>query len=252
MSRNFNPADSGYNEVASRIVEFRSRYPEGALQPVNPDQPYKVETIGNATFIVYTAAAYRGPDDTRPGIATAWEPFPGTTPYTRNSELMNAETSAWGRAIIAVLAADAKKGIATAEDIRNREAERGEQPNQRQGGRPQRRDEQGWPEASGPALVTKAMLSKLAKQFTTLGVTDRDEGLMTISLLTGIKVNATKDLTAEQAKKLIDILDPLTKQPHPSDALTKALEVAMAAMNNDQGALDGRVVTTHEEHDAAA
>lgn len=124
MSRNFNPSDSGYNEVASRIVEFREKYPEGALQPVNPDQPYKVETIGSATFIVYTAAAYRGPDDTRPGIATAWEPFPGTTPYTRNSELMNAETSAWGRAIIAVLAADAKKGISTAEEVRNRQAER--------------------------------------------------------------------------------------------------------------------------------
>jgi hypothetical protein len=29
----------------------------------------------------------------RPGIGMAWEPFPGRTPYTKASELMNAETS---------------------------------------------------------------------------------------------------------------------------------------------------------------
>jgi hypothetical protein len=39
---------------------------------------------------------------------------------------MNAETSAWGRAIIAVLAADAKKGIASQQEVRNRRAERDE------------------------------------------------------------------------------------------------------------------------------
>jgi hypothetical protein len=250
MARNYDPADSGYNEVASRIVEFRNRYPDGALQPVDPSHPYKVETIGNATFIVYTAAAYRGPDDTRPGIATAWEPFPGTTPYTRNSELMNAETSAWGRAIIAVLASDSKKGISTAEEIRNRQAEREQQPATNPGRQP--RDGQGWPAASGPALVNKAMLAKLANQFTTLGVADRDEGLMTIALLTGVQVKSTKDLTAEQAQQLIGVLDPLTQEPDPSAALTKALEVAMAATHQEQGVLDGQVITPEETHHAAA
>ena len=43
-----------------------------------------------ATMIVYVAAAYRTPDDSRPGIGTAWEVFPGRTPYTAGSELMNA------------------------------------------------------------------------------------------------------------------------------------------------------------------
>src|SRR5205823_6134471 len=36
------------------------------------------------------------------GKGIAWEPFPGPTPFTKDSELMNAETSAWGRAIVAV------------------------------------------------------------------------------------------------------------------------------------------------------
>lgn len=112
----------GYNTVPERIAEFFAKYPDGVLQAQDPSNPFRVETVGNKTFIVYTAAAYRTPDDPKPGIGTAWEPFPGPTQFTRDSELQNAETSAWGRAIIAVGAASAQKGIATAEDIRNRNA----------------------------------------------------------------------------------------------------------------------------------
>jgi hypothetical protein len=49
----------------------------------------------------------------------AWEVIPGKTPYTKDSEVQNAETSAWGRAIVAVGAATAKK-IASREEVRNR------------------------------------------------------------------------------------------------------------------------------------
>lgn len=122
MARDFQLGD--YHDVASRMVEAREKWPDGRLRPVNPHQPYRVETIGNATFIVYTAAFYRTADDPLPGIGVAWEPFPGKTNYTRDSELQNAETSAWGRAIVAALQADAKKGIASAEEIRNRHADR--------------------------------------------------------------------------------------------------------------------------------
>lgn len=115
---------SGYNTVAERLAEFRAKHPEGSLQPVDPAKPFEITEIGGRSFIIYTAAAYRTPDDPRPGIGVAWEPFPGRTPYTKDSELMNSETSAWGRAIVAALAADTVKGVATAEEIRNREEER--------------------------------------------------------------------------------------------------------------------------------
>src|SRR6266567_3942010 len=95
-----------YNDVAARITEFRAKYPDGYLAPLDRTAPYRIETIGDRIFIVVIAAAYRAPDDQAPGVGMAWEPFPGRTPYTRDSELMNAETSAWGRAIIAVGAAD--------------------------------------------------------------------------------------------------------------------------------------------------
>jgi hypothetical protein len=80
-----------YVDVASRLRLFKEKHPEGSLQPVDPAEPIKVVTIGDKVFLAYTAAAYRSPDDKRPGIGIAWEPFPGTTNYTRNSEAMNAE-----------------------------------------------------------------------------------------------------------------------------------------------------------------
>jgi len=110
----------GYVDVAERIRMFREKYPNGSLQPLDHNKPYDVITVGERSFVVYVAAAYRTADDQRPGVGMAWEPFPGKTPYTRDSELMNAETSAWGRAIIAALASDTQK-IASAEEVRNRQ-----------------------------------------------------------------------------------------------------------------------------------
>lgn len=112
-----------YNTVAERIAEFRDKYPNGSLQPLNHDRPFEVVKIGDKNFIICVEAAYREPDDARPGVGIAWEPIPGATPYTRDSELMNAQTGAWGRAIVGVLAADTKKGIATREDVENRQSE---------------------------------------------------------------------------------------------------------------------------------
>lgn len=111
---------SDYVDVPARIAEFRTKHPEGSLQPQDLSNPYRVETIGDRTYIVVIAAAYRTPDDPRPGIGMAYEQFPGRTPYTRDSELQNAETSAWGRAIVAALAADTKRSVASREEVQNR------------------------------------------------------------------------------------------------------------------------------------
>jgi len=106
-----------YIDVATRIVEFREKFPQGSLQQVK----YEFVVVNNKSWIVYTAAAYRTPDDERPGIGTAWEPIPGPTNFTRDSEVQNAETAAWGRAMVAALAVDTKKGIASSEEVRNRQ-----------------------------------------------------------------------------------------------------------------------------------
>lgn len=112
-----------YVDVAERIRMFRDAYPEGSLRPASLERPFWVEDVPNVgPRLIYVAAAYRHPLDPAPGIGSAWEPLPGKTPYTRDSELMVAETSAWGRAIVAALAADTKRGVASADEVRARRA----------------------------------------------------------------------------------------------------------------------------------
>jgi hypothetical protein len=117
---------SDYVDVATRLAEFREKHPDGSLQPADLSRPYGHLTIGADDFVVVVAAAYRSPDDPRPGVGMAYEPYPGKTNFTRGSELQNAETSAWGRAIVAALAADTKRGVASADEVRNRQADRDE------------------------------------------------------------------------------------------------------------------------------
>lgn len=113
----------GYIEVSDRIRAFMAAHPEGSLTgDVERIVSLPTETEAGKvtrTFIVYRAYANRAPDDPKPGVGTAWEPFPGLTPFTRNSELMNAETSAWGRALAAV--GFVGKSVATTEEIQARD-----------------------------------------------------------------------------------------------------------------------------------
>jgi len=106
-----------YVDVAERLKRFKEVFPNGSLQQVS----LQFIDFAGKSWVVYTAAAYRTPDDLTPGHGTAWEPVPGTSNFKRDSEVMNAETSAWGRAIVAVLASETKK-IATRNELPARPA----------------------------------------------------------------------------------------------------------------------------------
>ena len=109
---------SEYIDVAERIRVFKEKYPDGVLQSeltlMDGDNP----------GWLCKAFAYRDAGDVLPGIGHAFEPVPGKTPYTKDSEAQNAETSAWGRAIVA-LGFETKK-IASAQEVLARQGE--EQP----------------------------------------------------------------------------------------------------------------------------
>lgn len=105
----------GYVEVKDRIARFHETYPEGSLQ-----SSWRTTELAGETLIVAEARAYRHPNDARPGQGHASEPVPGKTPYTKDSELMNAETSAWGRAL-AALGFEVSKSIASREEVAARE-----------------------------------------------------------------------------------------------------------------------------------
>jgi hypothetical protein len=112
-----------YVDVAERLRLFKAEYPDGSLSSTL--EPLR-DGDGKIEGWFCRACAYRTADDVRPGVGHAVEPVPGKTPYTRDSEAMNAETSAWGRAIIA-LGFPTKK-IASAEEVRNRQEDRVVEP----------------------------------------------------------------------------------------------------------------------------
>jgi hypothetical protein len=72
--------------------------------------------------IAVKALAYRADNDALPGVGWSWMVLPGSTPYTKGSELENTETSAWGRAI-GSLGIGIEKSIASGDEVRAKAGE---------------------------------------------------------------------------------------------------------------------------------
>jgi len=84
---------SDYVDVPTRFAALLTKWPELRIKEHRPE----IVTIGDKTFISVTMQAWRTPDDPIPCQATCFEPYPGKTPFTRDSEQMNASTSCLGR-----------------------------------------------------------------------------------------------------------------------------------------------------------
>jgi hypothetical protein len=105
-----------YVEVKDRIKLFYELFGQGRL--VTGEVRLTNEPDGVPRVLVQ-AFAYRDPDDQLPGVGWSWLELPGKTPYTRGSEVENAETSAWGRAI-ASLGILVDRSIASAQEVENK------------------------------------------------------------------------------------------------------------------------------------
>jgi hypothetical protein len=105
----------GYVDVAEREQLLFERYPDARVQ-------VELEEVRNGAgeIVAWKAKAtiWRSHDDPLPVCDYAVEPVPGKTPFTRDSEAMNASTSAIGRAI--VLAGFPSKKIASEDEVRAR------------------------------------------------------------------------------------------------------------------------------------
>lgn len=84
-----------YVDVPTRLRLALDKYPDLRIQESQPT----FREVSNKLYIEIRCTVWRDKDDAIPVIAFCWEPFPGTTPYTRDSEQMNASTSALGRAL---------------------------------------------------------------------------------------------------------------------------------------------------------
>jgi hypothetical protein len=190
-----------YIDVATRIVEFREKFPQGSLQPWKDPYVEKVEMPDGKikSFMVYSAAAYRSPDDKLPGVGYAWEPIPGPTNFTRDSELQNAETAAWGRAMVAALAVDTKKGIASSEEVRNRQT-------------------------SAPAPVEK--------KITVARVYTNEEINLAVATITGVSVCDDVEQLRAIWQTNVDLLDAVTPEGTLKDAINTRKSILDAKENN--------------------
>jgi hypothetical protein len=98
-----------YNDVAERLRELYAKHPNARV--VTEIQEF------SETRVTVRAAVYRDAGDAEPaGVDFSSLAIPGSTPYTRGSELENASTSATGRAI--VLAGLPSKRVASADEVR--------------------------------------------------------------------------------------------------------------------------------------
>ena len=114
------PVDlSNYITVNERIRIFYELFAQGRL--VTGEVRISSEPDGVPRVMVQ-GLAYRTPDDPLPGVGWSWMPLPGKSNFTRDSELENTETSAWGRAIASLgILIDAS--IASQEEVQNKQTD---------------------------------------------------------------------------------------------------------------------------------
>ena len=104
-----------YVDVPTRLKELFNQYPNASVVA----DPPCIRDIGGHPFIEVTVTIQCNDEHNRMARASAWEPFPGKTPYTKDSEMMNAETSATGRAC-GLLGIGLKSSVASLDEVRTR------------------------------------------------------------------------------------------------------------------------------------
>lgn len=103
-----------YVEVADRIRAWYAEHPDGRIETT-------IHTLTDSLVIV-RAEAYRDAVTPAAGVGHSSLAIPGKTPYTKDSELENAETSAVGRAL--VMAGIPAKNVASSHEIKSKRSAR--------------------------------------------------------------------------------------------------------------------------------
>jgi hypothetical protein len=106
-----------YVEVKDRLQEWWAKYPDGRV--------HTEVTELTEDRVTVRAEAYRKLEDLFPaGVGHSYMQIPGTTPYTKGSEIENAETSAVGRALV-MAGLSAKASIASRDEVAAKMSESG-------------------------------------------------------------------------------------------------------------------------------
>jgi hypothetical protein len=105
-----------YVDVKTRLRQALEKYPELIVV----ESPPVFQEVNGSTIVICEVAVRRSSQDELPVNAHASEPYPGKTPYTRDSEVANGFTSALGRAL-GYMGFGIEKSIASRDEVENRQ-----------------------------------------------------------------------------------------------------------------------------------
>jgi hypothetical protein len=150
-----------YVDVATRVRELLEKYPTASVEA----SPPKLVTVDGSNFVEVTVSITV---DGRVARASAWEPIPGKTPYTKDSEMMNAETSALGRAC-GMWGIGLKKSVASLDEVRaRREASKAVHPSNQP---THNNDQREQPAMGSTSLATDKQINAIKAMHRKLGKT---------------------------------------------------------------------------------
>ena len=92
-----------------------------------------------------------------------------------------------------------------------------------------------------PAMVTKAQLAALHASLGDIGITEREDGLTYVSEVIGRTIASTKDLTRDEASRVIDhahTVEPLTEpsvKPSVKPSVSAAVQARVAELDATNG-----------------
>jgi hypothetical protein len=107
---------SEYVDVKTRLKQALALYPQLRIVEHKPE----ITLVGDQLFIECSVTVSRDPDDPIPVTAYIFEPYPGKTSFTKNSEQANGATSVLGRAL-GYMGLGIDKSIASSNEVLGRQ-----------------------------------------------------------------------------------------------------------------------------------
>jgi hypothetical protein len=104
-----------YVDVKTRLKQALDKFPDLRISESAPS----LVSVADRGFIQTSVTVWRDAGDLMPTQAYNWEPFPGRTPYTKDSEQQNSSTSALGRSL-GYMGFGIETSIASANEVRAR------------------------------------------------------------------------------------------------------------------------------------
>jgi hypothetical protein len=107
---------SEYVDVKTRLKQALALYPQLRIVEHRPE----ITMVGDQLFIECSVTVSRDPEDPIPVTAYIFEPYPGKTTFTKNSEQANGATSVLGRAL-GYMGLGIDKSIASSNEVLGRQ-----------------------------------------------------------------------------------------------------------------------------------